>query len=259
MASKLRERLLGALRSSVGAARGRRKPALVIRCDSIDDALPYAYWTEKRPVRLMLPVECLRMQGAFRYDAAHPFLAALRDGSEALANFYNEFTPGSVSGMYGLPQTGRTGEDLPQWELPWLMRQERRPPPGERGLGPEHGVSFYGPATEQKVEFEYERLKRVTALIEQNGFVHERYRDIEGHLMTNGEQSCFFVRGGKHRTAAMVHLGHAHIPVQLRRWWPLIVDSRSAEGWPLVANGAMDRSLATDILDTYVRGRSGRE
>ncbi len=232
----------------------RRGTPVVVECDRVEDALPYAYWIEKQPVRLVLPVECLRMQGAFRYDDTHPFVAALRDGPERLTAFYRDVAPGSLAEMYGVARTGRKGEDLPPWELPWLMRARRAAPPGERGLGPEHGVSFYGPATPRKVAVEGERLRKVVAAIQSEGYDPDRFRDIEGHLMTDGRETCFFVRGGKHRTAALVHLGYTRIPVQIRRSWPPIVDARSAEQWPLVANGDIDRSLAVDILDRYIRG-----
>ena len=236
----------------VSGLRKRRKAPVVIECESIEDALPYVYWIEKQPVRLVLPRECLRMQGAFRYDADHPFVAALREGPGRLTDFYRDFAPGSLAEMYGVESNGRVGGDLPPWELPWVMRRRRAAPTGERGMGPEHGVSFYGPASPQKVALEYRRLQQVTASIQAKGYVPDRYRDIAGHLMTDGKAACFFVRGGKHRTAALVHLGYSRIPVQLRRTWPLIADARSAEHWPLVASGEIDRSLATDILDTYM-------
>jgi len=231
----------------------------VVECERVEDALPYAYWIEKQPVRLVLPVECLRMQGALPYDVDHPFVAALREGPERLTVFYRDFAPSSLVEMYGLERTGRMGEDLPPWELPWLMRRHRAAPAGERGLDAEHGVSFYGPATARKVECEYERLQKVAAAIESKGYNPDRHRDIEGHLMTDGEKTCFFVRGGKHRTAALVHLGHKRIPVQIRRTWPPIVDARSAEQWPLVASGEIDRSLATDMLGRYIRGGCEQE
>ncbi len=231
----------------------------MVECERVEDALPYVYWIEKQPVRLVLPVECLRMQGALPYDADHPFVAALREGPARLESFYRDCAPDSLVEMYGVERRGRVGEDLPAWELPWLMRKHRAAPAGERGLGAEHGVSFYGPASARKVEFEYERLQQVTAAIRSKGYAPDRYRDIEGHLMTDGKETCFFVRGGKHRAAALVHLGYTKIPVQLRRTWPLIVDARSAEQWPLVASGAIDRSLATDIVGTYIRGDRERD
>ena len=218
------------------------------------DVLPYVYWIEKQPVRLELPVSMLRMQGAFVYNRTHPFVRALHDGPTALSDFYSEFAPSSISEMYGIVLNGRKGESLPPWELPWVMRNQRKAPARERGLKSEHGVSFYGPASQEKIDMEHERLCSLTCSIEKHGYDPDRFGDIEGHLMTNGSETCFFVRGGKHRAAALAYLGHEKIPVQLRRSWPLVVDSRSREYWPLVENGSIDAGLAKEIFTIYLRG-----
>lgn len=225
-----------------------------ISIDRASDAVPYAYWIEKRPLRLLLPAGMLRMQGGFAYEHDHPFVKALSEGAPVLSRFYASFSPENLAGMYRIPAAGRTGEALPPWELPWVMRRRRTAPGGERGLPPEHGVSFYGPASREKVAMEYRRLCKTTERIRRRGYLPDRYGDIEGHLLTDGKDACFFVRGGKHRAAVLVHLGYERLPVLIRRTWPPVVDSRTANFWPLVEAGEMDIGLARDILDVYLRG-----
>ncbi len=225
-----------------------------VRVDQPSDAIRYTFWVEKRPLRLLLPVGMLRMQGALAYDREHPFVQALDSGPERLADFYARFRPANLCEMYKLPAAGLAGETLPPWELPWVMRRERFAPYGERGLLPEDGVSFYGPTTARKIEMEYRRLRQTAESIGARGYQPDRYRDIEGHLMTDGRETCFFVRGGKHRAAVLAWMGVDAIPVQFRRTWPLMIDSRACEHWPLVAGGVVDPGLAKDILTVYLRG-----
>ncbi|MBW2501787.1 MAG: hypothetical protein JRD39_02495 [Deltaproteobacteria bacterium] len=221
------------------------------------EALQYIYCIEKRPLRLILPAAMLRMQGAFVYGPGHPFVMALQHGPEKLEEFYSGFTPRNIAEMYAIPLSNKAGEDLPPWELPWLLRLARTAPKGERGLTVDDGVSFYGPATGKKVSLEYERLQKTALSIKTKGYQPDRYGDIEGHFMTDGQNVCFFVRGGKHRAAALAFLGHEKIPVRLRRSWPLVIDARSARDWPLVAEGKIDADLAVDILQAYLRGKDG--
>ncbi len=218
------------------------------------EAIPYAYWIDRMPVRLVLPADMLRMQGAFVYDATHPFVQALHGGPACLESFYQRFAPATIAQMYGIPETGSVGEALPPWELPWVMRSQRKPPEGERGLDREHGVSFYGPVSPRKVAFEYHRICQVAAAIRKKGYRPDRYGDIEGYFMTDGKDLCIFVKGGKHRAAALAGLGNTRIPVMLRQRGPLVVDARTAEQWPLVASGMMDIELARKILGVYLKG-----
>ena len=220
------------------------------------DALQYIYWIDKQPLRLSLPTSMLRMQGAFTYGSNHPFVASLQYGPAKLKEFYVNFTPGNLAEMYSIVTQGKTGEDLPPWELPWLMRQQRTAPSGERGLSSSHGVSFYGPVSSEKVKLEHQRLQKTLSSIKTRGFQPDLHGDIDGHFMTNGSDVCFFVRGGKHRAAILTYLGYERIPVQLRRSWPLVIDSRSSAQWPLVTSGMIDFEFAEIILHAYLRGKN---
>lgn len=210
------------------------------------------FTVDARPIRFMLPLSMLRMQGGFTYDASHPFVAALDHGIDSLRDFYRDFRPGNLARMHGVEETGRLGEALPAWELPWIMRESRAPPPGELGLNAAHGTAFCGPASTRKCELEYTRLQALRHSIESREYDPDRFGDIHGHFMRGTTGMCFFVRGGKHRAAVLAHLGHRRIGVRIKRHWPRLVDERDAAFWPLVAAGRIDHGLAVDLFNVYL-------
>jgi hypothetical protein len=211
--------------------------------NSAADLVEFAHWIDRPPLRLLVPTSLLRMQGGFSYGLSHPFVAALNLGQTEFERFYSNVQPKNISDFYGIAANGRTGSDLPPWEIPWYGRRERRPPPGELNLGAEHGISFYGPVTEKKQSLEMDRLKRLLHSIKSNGYDPDAYGDIQGYILRSGQE------------AVLTHLGHAHIPVTFRSTFPRLVDGSQAENWPLVRSGKLDLSLARDILGVYTRGR----
>jgi hypothetical protein len=197
-----------------------------------------------------MPTSLLVMQGAFRFDERHPFVRAINDGRAGLAAFYADFQPQNIAQMYRLPRAG-VGAELAPWELPWLLRS-RRPSRGEKGLGREHGTSYYGPCTDAKIDLEARRLEGIVESIRTRGYLQPPPRaHIAGHFMQSGDQVRFFVRGGKHRAAALTALGFRHVPVRMRDSWPRVISRDQANHWPLVSGGEMSASLAFDIFDRY--------
>ena len=93
------------------------------------------------------------------------------------------------------------------------------------------------------------------ASISRHGFDPDLYGDIEGYVMRDPTGVCFFVRGGKHRAAALTALGHTSITVGFRNSFPRLIDSAQAEQWPLVRQRKIDVSLAKQILACYISGR----
>ena len=226
-------------------------PNLVsVHVSSLSDALDADYRIGDRPVRLEIPVQKLSMQGAYSYGGWHPFVAALNHGLDQLETFYSRFQPETLKDMYFLEDLDCDG--LPCWELPWVYRERRSPPPGEAGLGASEGVSFYGPATAIKVEVEYKRLTNLLERIKRDGYRPDRYGDIEGHFIRVGSEYRFFVRGGKHRCAALTVSGRDTIPVILKPNWPRIIDADGAEDWPLVRSGSISKKSALAVLERYV-------
>jgi hypothetical protein len=188
------------------------------------------------------------MQGAFAYSGGwHPFLAALSDGPEALADFYRTFVPRDFAEMYFLDVPCAA----PPWELPWIGRRERLPPPGEAGLSARHGVSFFGPATAQKIQTEQDRLSSLASSIKDRGYLPSAKGGIAGHFMRRGDEYRFFVRSGKHRTAVLASLGYRTIPVGFRKNWPRLVDRDDSADWPLVRSGDVSREAAVRAFDRY--------
>lgn len=203
---------------------------------------------------MLVRPDMLRMQGAFTYGPEHPFVDALQNGQDALMQFYKDHRPANIAEYYGIVDVGQPGANLPAWEMPWYKRQKRTPPPGELGLGADQGLSFYGPVTPTKLTLEMKRLEMVSASIKKHGYDPDAMGDIEGYVMRSGDKACFFVRGGKHRTAALTHLGYDYIPVVFRRTFPRIVDENHAAFWPLVLDGSIGVGLAQEILRAYTDG-----
>jgi hypothetical protein len=198
------------------------------------------------------------MQGAFVYGPDHPFVCALREGRPALERFYAACRPSCLAGFYDLDRTGRVGEDLPTWEIPWYGRADRRPPPGELGLPPEHGISFHGPVTAAKIDLELARLEALRKTLDEVGYAPDAYGDIEGYVIRHGPAACFFVRGGKHRAAVLAERETELIPVAFRSGFPRLVDSSQKDWWPLVRAGRIDPALAAELAACYVAGRNDR-
>jgi len=207
------------------------------------------YWVGRSPI-IYMPMSLLVMQGGFRFDRDHPFVRAINGGRAELASFYADFQPRDLARMYRLPEQDQ-GADLAPWELPWLLRQ-RRASRGEKGLAAEHGTSYYGPCSEAKIDLETGRLLRVARSIERHGYRPSGlHAHIAGHFMQSGDRMRFFVRGGKHRAAALAALGFAHVPVRMRDSWPRVVSRDQARCWPLVQGGDMSASVACKIFDRY--------
>lgn len=242
---------------SLRARLGRKfRPRREVTVASGEDLIELAHWIERPQLRLMVPPDLLRMQGAFVYGGKHPFVAALTGGEQNLRDFYAACRPASICEYYGIEGGGRSGADLEPWEIPWYGRWHRLPPPGELELGPEHGVSFYGPVSDFKIALEMRRLETLADGVRKGGYDPDAFGDIEGYILSDGERAVFFVRGGKHRAAVLTALGHAAIPVAFRPSWPRLVHLADAAHWPLVRSGCMEISLAKDVFDVYIRGRT---
>jgi len=224
-----------------------------------EELIELSHWAEKSELRLMLPVELLRMQGGYTYGPEHPFVRALRLGQSSLVDFYIRVRPKNICDFYNLKATGRVGESLPPWEIPWLGSANRTPPPGERGLSEDHGISFYGPATNAKIELEMKRLTHLRKTIEKNGYHPNLHGDISGYIVMDKIAATFLVRGGKHRAAVLASLGNSHIPVCFKKRFPRLVSSENADFWPLVKRGMIDRELAIQILRAYTRSHRNNQ
>lgn len=210
------------------------------------------YWSDNVDIVISIPAELLVMQAALNYASNHPFVNALKTSRAALQDYYAEVQPKDISDLYRLDCRDRLGCNLPAWEIPWYGRQIRTPPPGEAGLPRLDGVSFYGPVSERKLEAEYLRLVSVMESIDQFGFNPEKYGYPEGYVLQHDDRARFFIRGGKHRVAALVALGKEKIPVKFRSTFPRLISKSNRRYFPLVAEKMMDESVAEEILSAYI-------
>jgi hypothetical protein len=220
-----------------------------IRVNSEFEVAPTLYWTGRSPV-FLLPPRLAVMQGGHSYSLEHPFVQALSEGPVALERFYKDRAPAGLAEMYKIPIKGLAGETLPPWELPWLTRT-RGPPGAEGRLGIEHGVSYYGPCSPEKIELEHQRLTSLITKIRGGGYLPDKFGYIEGHFLRCGERIRFFVRGGKHRAAVLTYLGYDRMPVRVRQSWPRVIEAGREHEWPLVASGEIDVNLAKQIFARY--------
>lgn len=228
-----------------------RETYTTVRVDSEKELPAHLYWHGSSPV-FLLPPELLTWHGTQRYVAQHPLVQAIVHGKEALERFYAEFKPANLAQMYGVTDTGLKGAQLPPWRLPWCPWDEQRPPQPEHGLGVEHGISYYGPCTPQKIDTEYQRLRAVAASIQAKGYQPDlKDGHIEGLFMRSGAHYRFYVQGGKHRAAALVALGFERIPVRVRSTWPRQIVAGTEQDWPLVRDGHVAPELAARILARY--------
>ena len=233
-------------------------PKVEVTVDKPFDLVKLAHQIDKPTFRINVPTSLLRMQGAFQFNKYHPFIHALDNGADSLRTFYKNCQPSNLLEYYGIPESANVAM-LPPWEIPWYQRHNRTPPPGEGNLDPTHGFSFYGPVTENKIELEMRRLENVSTSIINYGYDPDAFGDIEGYVLRKGADICFFVRGGKHRAAALAYLGFDKIPIVFRHRFPRVIDNSQAEYWPLVANEKIRLDNARQILDIYCKGRSGEE
>lgn len=247
--------------TSVLASLGLRGPHLpsdiheeaVLDLASVQRLLHWGSYGER--LRFQVPADRLVMQGGLRYaDHGHPFRLALAEGPGALSAFYASHQPRDLCAAHGVEATTSADRRVPAWEIPWIARRERKPPPGEKGLGAEHGLSFYGPCSAAKVELECRRLQDVSLSITRHGYQPDRHGDIDGYFMLDDDGGYrYFVRGGKHRVAALVHAGASSIAVAFKPGWPRAIRVGDAAVWPLVASGALSEASARAVFAAYFR------
>jgi hypothetical protein len=201
--------------------------------------------------RIHLPTGFVMLPGALNCgrDKNH-FSAAASNHIDGFSEFYQKHRPRCVSGLHLLAAEATADERLKPWELPWLSPSQSLPG-AEQGLDLAHGVSFYGPISEEKLEVEVARVRKLAESIAGAGYKPDIYGDITGYFLFDGENYRFMVRGGKHRAAVLGHLEYEKIPVTLKRGWDPFIDRQAAESWPMVVSGRISAAAARMIFDQY--------
>jgi hypothetical protein len=223
-------------------------PADLLRIDSIEQLrAALAEKDPRRSPRLEVPMTLSATEGAFALAGGwHPFVAAIENGPGVLTRYYGTIQPTSLAEFYLLP--GIATQRLGPRQLPWLPPQTYR---GEKGLGPEHGISLFGPCTREKVELEFTRLTKTSASIKAHGYLPDRFGDITGYFLLEEEEFRFLVRGGKHRAAALAAMGRTHLPVRLKPGWVPAVSLDTLAEWPLVRTGGIAAPAARRVFERF--------
>lgn len=223
---------------------------MTVKVNDISELAEWMYWESTDVIlRLLIPAEIMRMHGAFAYRAGvHPFIEALKAGPEVLRDYYAAHRPQTIAEAHWVSEPA---PGVPPIDLPWIGKSAADAYSGEKGLGPEHGISMYGPCSARKTELEYDRLRSVARSISKRGYSPDKFGDVRGNFLRRGSDFRFFVIGGKHRAAALAYLGAEFIPVTFASEWPRVVEGRDSACWPLVADGQISASVAQGIFDSY--------
>lgn len=202
-------------------------------------------------IRIHLPTGFVMLPGALNCGRGkNHFSAAAAGRIDGFSEFYQKHRPRCVSELHLLAAEGDANERLKVWELPWLSPSQSLPG-AEQGLDLGHGVSFYGPISQEKLRVEVERVRKLAESIAAAGYKPDIYGDITGYFLFDGANYRFMVRGGKHRAAVLGHLGFEKIPVSIKRGWDPFVDRLATETWPMVVSRRISASSARMIFDQY--------
>lgn len=108
------------------------------------------------------------------------------------------------------------------------------------------GFKHHGPVSHELGLTEYHRLRLVFASLASNGY-DRRYGDVNVYVLRRDTELRVVCRGGVHRVAAMVALGHPLVPARLCS--PYLIDLREAAHWPQVRNGNWTLDGATSYFN----------
>jgi hypothetical protein len=217
-------------------------------------------WVDEQiDLRVTIPTSHAVLQGGFPFAGGwNPFVDALVHGRTTLESYYAGHRPQTLGEMYQLEEDGQTGLSCSPRLLPWLGTV-RETAIGEMGLGPEHGISLYGPVTPQKLDLEWSRLTSTRDSISTHGYWPECFDgDINGQFLISGNTFRFLVRGGKHRAAALASLDESQMTVTFRPGWPRLIDVTNCHMWPPVVEGRVSPMVACSVFGRYFDGNCNR-
>jgi len=218
--------------------------------EQIPDILHWA--SDGEDLRVILPSTLLRTWGAFGfYGGWNPMMPPLQNDTKTFRDFFKFFQPKDLSDMYFLgEQFGPSS--LGPMELPWLFFSDRQPSLGENGLRTDNYPSnFFGPSTSKMIDREFKRTQRVLQSIQKQGYRPDRYSDIRGYFLQLDGEYRFLVKGGKHRSTTLAHLGFKSIPVRMRPSYPRVIDGDRVGDWPLVRSGQMSEDFALAVMRRF--------
>ena len=191
----------------------------------------------------------LRYSGGVSFNyTQHHFMQYYRFGPKALKEFYEEHQPKTIFEQHFLS----TKSVREQKHLPWIdpgNRSDRL----EHGLDSSHGHQARGPVSNKKLMVELQRLGNCSKSIQKKGYLIDEGFPRGYFLSRSNGEWVFHVVGGKHRVAALIHLGWKVIPICLEPNWPVIISEEEIEEWPGVKKGDYVKDEAQQVFDSYFR------
>lgn len=227
-----------------------------------------------KKVAFHCPVDLCRDESGLSFSSSgwHAFVATLQQYGKnkklsykdsVLAEFYEKWQPANAGeAIVGMaPAPGKISE-MPAYGLflsPWKPvtpeELEARIDQWTKEDNLEHGrpefdwkkngLKFFGPVSDQMIEFEFNRLVSIYEALESKGY-DRQCGDIGVVLLRHeGEYRFLIAGGGRHRVAAMAALGYGSFPAQYIVP-QFVVDSKDAQYWPQVKSGmwTCDEALA---------------
>ena len=242
-----------------------------------------------QPVLMDVPLSKLRGLGSAAFpctrDSGHPFIETLLEyesgktrgyAGSALERFYQNWQPKNAAEYLGIaddPGCAKVRElEAVEEVLPWRREypsiQQKtvrysvtRNSASKRGRIQEgkDRHNFFGPATDEFVAHEYERLINAYTSIANYRFQRRDTSDgdIRGTVILDDDEWCVLISGGgQHRSSALAALGFDVAPVRLFYSLPMIVRRDESSYWPHVIDGLFEKRAALKIFDRVLDGRS---
>lgn len=196
----------------------------------------------------------IRHTGGQSYNyIQHHFMKYYKYGAKSLISYYDKHQPNTIFEKHFITNNK-------DFKLPWLHESNNKSNMGEHGLDIKHGHSAYGPVSNKKLKLEMERLDYCLESIKHNGYVVKnkttgRVNDMpRGYFMVSNKGDWIFrIVGGKHRVAAMAHLGWRNIPVRMQPNYPRCIFENDIENWPGVKSNRCTIEEAKEIFNSYFR------
>ncbi|MAR96051.1 MAG: hypothetical protein CMG17_00215 [Candidatus Marinimicrobia bacterium] len=183
---------------------------------------------------------------AFNYKQNH-FLRYYANGKSDLKEFYDSHQPKNIFQQHFLDFSSSKSPH----SLPWVWRTSISQK-GEHGLSQKDGNQAWGPVSDDKLQLEISRLDHSLNSIKKNGYIIPEGFP-RGYFLIMNDDWVFHIVGGKHRAAALIHLGWDFIPVSLEPNWPALVYDKDVNSWPGVSDEIYTEEEAMSIFKAYFR------
>jgi hypothetical protein len=111
----------------------------------------------------------------------------------------------------------------------------------------------YGPDLQGRIDVETERIVRLMDSLASVGYRPEHFHKgfVRGYFLLRDDDHRFYVKGGRHRVAAMAALGFGGVRVRLSSHTAPFVDVADVERWPHVRSGFVSRDLALRVMHSF--------